>query len=548
MRSEVRADAGDPLAPLNELLHLLTHAAVTLSIGLALGIACARTLRRLRLHWSWAALAGVLAVAVRAGSIETRSAVVASALTAVLCGRRWHREDLDAGLDLAEAAVQRRSPRDALEVAWSFALARWSGLARWSVLARCSDFVRRAASAPCNHDLCLGEDERGRPASIGVGGSRGGSHALITGATGSGKTVTQSTIAAGAVSRGLAAIVIDPKGDEQMRVALASAAANCGREFIEWTPDGSAVYNPYARGSDTEVADKVLASERFTEPHYQRQAQRYLGHVVRALRQAGLQTSLRAIAEHLDPAALEVLARALPDGEATHSYLDTLTARQQSELGGVRDRLAILAESDVGRWLDPGAGTGKPFDLLDAVRERAVVYFALDADSRPLLAQMLGGAIVQDLQSVVAALQRRPAPSIVVIDEFSSLGAAHVVRLFARARSAGMSLLLGTQELADLRVQGNERLLDQVLGNLSVLIAHRQVVPDSASLTARLSGTRGTWKSSVHGDGRVTRTRVAEPVLNTEGLSRLRPGWAAVVDLEHRAQARIVRVREGGAR
>ena len=139
-------------------------------------------------------------------------------------------------------------------------------------------------------------------------------------------------------------------------------------------------------------------------------------------------------------------------------------------------------------------------------------------------------------------------PSVAVIDEFSSLGAAHVIRLFARARSAGMSLLLGTQELADLRVQGNERLLDQVLGNLSVLIAHRQVVPDSASLTARLSGTRGAWKSSLHGDGRVTRTRVAEPVLCVERLSSLRPGCAAVVDLEHRAQARIVSVRKEGTR
>ncbi len=80
---------------------------------------------------------------------------------------------------------------------------------------------------------------------------------------------------------------------------------------------------------------------------------------------------------------------------------------------------------------------------------------------------MLGAAVVQDLQSTVAALQGEPAPTLVVIDEFSAVAAEHVVALFGRARSAGFSLLLGTQELSDLRLPGHERLLEQVLGNLS---------------------------------------------------------------------------------
>jgi hypothetical protein len=54
-----------------------------------------------------------------------------------------------------------------------------------------------------------------------------------------------------------------------------------GVAFLEWTPDGPLPYNPYAHGSDTEIADKALAGELVTEPHYLRQAQRYLGHAVR---------------------------------------------------------------------------------------------------------------------------------------------------------------------------------------------------------------------------------------------------------------------------
>jgi hypothetical protein len=103
-------------------------------------------------------------------------------------------------------------------------------------------------------------------------------------------------------------------------------------------------------------------------------------------------------------------------------------------------------------------------------------------------------------------------------------------------------LILSTQELADLRPPGRERLLEQVMGNLSVLLAHRQVVPDSARLISSLAGTKGAWKSSRHSDGRFTRTRIAEGVLRAEEIARLPRGWAAVVVLADGGSARIARV------
>jgi conjugal transfer pilus assembly protein TraD len=348
----------------------------------------------------------------------------------------------------------------------------------------------------------------------------------------------------------MAAIVIDPKGDRAMRAAVLNAARRGGREFIEWTPAGPCAYNPFARGSDTEVADKVLAGERFTEPHYLRQAQRFLGHVVRCLRTRGIETSLRAIAEHLDPLALELLARGLPDQPAsdTHAYLDSLTSRQLGDIAGVRDRLSILAESDVAPWLEPSRRGVRGFDLFEAVRSRAVVYFDLDADRRPLLTEMVGAAIVQDLQTTVASLQGRPTPTVVVIDEFSSLAAERVVRLFGRARSAGLNLVLGTQELADLRLPGRAALLEQVLGNLTVLIAHRQVVPASAELVSGLAGTRGAWRTSRQDGGRTNRTRICEPILAADEVMNLAPGCAAAIVFGQGSGGQIVRVfseREG---
>jgi type IV secretory pathway TraG/TraD family ATPase VirD4 len=519
------------LAPVGELTHWLVGTTIDVALGLAIGVIAARLLRARHLHWSWAAGALVLVLSLRADLAQLGPVLAVAALSASMRSRRWHREDSEAGAALAALAARRWRPTDLLRAganAIELHRRRTSGAEGWFL----------------DQQLILGRDERGGLVSIPFGGAGGGTHTLLVGATGSGKTVTQSWMAVQAIERGMGAIVIDPKGDRDMRAAVARAARVGGRAFIEWTPEGPSVYNPFAAGSETEIADKLLAGERFTEPHYLRQAQRFLGHVVRALRCADREVSLRTVVEHLDATRLELLLRGLPEdeGRATQAYLDSLTPRQQADLAGVRDRLAILAESDIGRWLDPCCADRGRFDLLEAVQARAVVYFALDADSRPLLTQMLGAAIVQDLQTTVAALQGRPVPTVVVIDEFSALAAEHVVRLFGRARSAGMSLVLSSQELTDLRLPGRETLLDQLMGNLTVLLAHRQVVPESAELIGSLAGTRGAWRTSRHGDGRLTRTRTRERILDPNEVMRLGPGWTAAIVLSAGGGARIARV------
>jgi hypothetical protein len=523
----------DPLAPADQLAHWLAGAAEHVLIGLVLGLLAAPLMRRHRLHWSCAAAAFALVVITRGALGALAPTLAGAAFTAAWRGRRWHREDLEAGADLGEAARQRLTPVDAL---------RWVLRELPGADADARDRIGHAGMRPSAEPV-LGEDANSRCVTIPLQDSGGGLHTLVVGATGSGKTVTETAIALAAIERGMAIVVVDPKGDRSMRSTLARAAHAAGAPFLEWTPTGPTVYNPFAHGAPTEIADRARAGERFTEPHYLRQAQRYLGHEVRILRAAARPLSLAELVLHLDPQRLEALARTLPEGQdATHDYLQALTARQLSDLAGVRDRLAVMVESDVGPWLDPRTPGALAFELPCALRERAVVYFRLHADERPLLAQMLGAAIVQDLQSAVAGLQEDPVPSLVVIDEFSALAAEHVWRLFARARSAGMSLLLATQELSDLRVAGNERLQEQILGNLSTLIAHRQVVPASAELIARLAGTRGAWKTSLSSSGHRTRTRVREHLLAPERISRLPRGHAAVLALGGAGSVTVARV------
>jgi hypothetical protein len=257
--------------------------------------------------------------------------VVASATGMVtVTGARWHHEDLRAGGDIASLARRRRTPVSAAR----------SRRARRRI---------RRGRVLSDRGLVVGRDHRGRAVQIPVG-RRSGHNTLVLGATGSGKTVTQAWIAGRLIQAGHGAIAVDPKGDATLRDELHRAARRARREFREWTPEGPHAYNPFAHGSDSELADKALAGETYTEPHYQRQAQRYLGYATGTLRAAGRPVTLASLTEAMDPRRLEAIGRRVDDdhqAQALRDYLDALTPEQQRGLAGTRDRLAILAESDV---------------------------------------------------------------------------------------------------------------------------------------------------------------------------------------------------------
>jgi type IV secretory pathway TraG/TraD family ATPase VirD4 len=205
--------------------------------------------------------------------------------------------------------------------------------------------------------------------------------------------------------------------------------------------------------------------------------------------------------------------------------------------------------------LDPVGGP--VIDLRAAVESRAVVYFGLESDRLPLLTQMLGAAIVSDLVVVSAHFQENPIETVVLIDEFSAIEAAHVASLFGRGRGAGMSLLLATQEFTDLQGAG-EGVREQVLGNLAALIAHRQNVPASSELVAEVAGSKPVWVTTQgieqgllghRASGRGTRRRDYAYEIHPSAIQRLGVGEAVVVRAGRRRRsvlARMCHPREAG--
>ena len=92
-----------------------------------------------------------------------------------------------------------------------------------------------------------------------------------------------------------------------------------------WTPDGPCCWNPLQYGNPTQLKDKLIATERFTEPHYQRAAERYVQTVLQVLREThpGRAATLPEVVDLMDPRRLAATLRGVPRerAERVQDYL-----------------------------------------------------------------------------------------------------------------------------------------------------------------------------------------------------------------------------------
>jgi conjugal transfer pilus assembly protein TraD len=427
--------------------------------------------------------------------------------------------------------------------------------------------IRRRPTAVARDDaVVLGTDSRGRI--VRLSDNELSAHGLILGASGAGKTTTLVTILTDQIRRGRPVVAIDMKGSPSFARDLADAAAAAGRSLKVFTLDGGAHWNPLAHGNATELKDKLMSTERFTEPHYMRAAERYVQTVLQVLAHADTvptrpyhdrPATLAAVVELMDHRRLAIALRDLdrPLRERTQDYLAGLTPDQLSAIRGLQTRLAVLTESHTGAFLEPPADPQAPaIDVRDALSGTDVVVFSLNSSKYGKLASQVGTLAVQDLVAASgdrlnqASRGRSLEPALIAIDEFSALGADHVIALLARGREPRTPVLVATQELADLD-RAAPGFKDQVLGVTAVKIVHRQDVPDSARTIAQMAGTEEVWEETRQTGGRLfggydtgrgTRRLTEKFIVHPNEIKTLRTGEAVVISKLRGARPRTVRV------
>lgn len=548
MNRSSRGEVAPPRLPaLDDALHMVLAVLLGFFAAALLGAGLALCIRRRGLAWTWSLLATLPALAIIAallGGALTLSRAVAVGLAIVIglafgaigWSARERLQDHRAGGDREVDVAQRYG---LLDVARRRLAER--GGARGKALA---------------DKLPVGRTRRGELAYVARGSAASGSHVLIPGATGAGKTTSLAALLVEYVARsGFGAVVLEAKSDAALCEAAAAAAAARGVSFHLVSPQGPSGYDPLAHGSVDERSERLIAAQEWgsTDAEFYRQAASpFLRLALRVLDAAPQRLTLASVAEFCDPDALMNLAMGLdlPElDDEVRTTVKVLRGDERRAIAGMRARLGNLASSEFSRrWLDPERRGVHAVDLREAIRRREVVYFRLDTDRTGSVGRAIAQMVLLDLGAAASALMGAGVGTFVGIDEFGALEAPALERLFARGRAAGFSVAVGTQTLADLRAAG-PAVRERVGATVSTILCHRLGGQDDAEWVAKLIGTVPTWERTVRTNGwglptqEGTRTRGYRFEVNPAELQRLGAGEVYVARIDRSAARRCDKAR-----
>ncbi|MEW6772036.1 MAG: TraM recognition domain-containing protein [Bacillota bacterium] len=320
-------------------------------------------------------------------------------------------------------------------------------------------------------------------------------HMLILGGPGSGKTTTLKNPLEFGIERGFATIFLDGKGDFEFAQWVRKKAEAAGRTcwVFSFTKD-SCHYDPLASGGATELKDKLLHLEDWgTDAKYwETTGGRYLQLMLQILQKLNAQHDLPAVFRHFHPDRLKMLVRKMDaDSETKDEYFDVLSKYEKDEkIEGLAARLATLAESEIAHLF---RREGDVIDLTQAILNREVVVFSLDSLRFPDFARLLGKLVVVDLKGALARAWRiRQQPVYAVLDEFNVFASDKIVDAVGKGRGFGLRAIIATQSLSDIEAalgEAGKAVVNQILDNCKLFIAHQANAPETAQILADLPGT-----------------------------------------------------------
>jgi conjugal transfer pilus assembly protein TraD len=373
-------------------------------------------------------------------------------------------------------------------------------------------------------------------------------HSHVVGSTGSGKT--ESIILplfAQDIGQGRGALIMDAKGDRETLDKIRYQVKKAGREkdFLFFSlayPEKSNTYNPLLRGNATELKDKIISANVWTEEFYKKKSEETLLLLVKALKEQNDALTFRKLYELLsNEQKLMSLFKGLKDGHVKEAIYVILSNYRvfQKDLSGLTADLGMISESEFADILT----SEKPeIDLLDAYLNKKIVYFQLNAQGYEETARRFGRIILQDLKTISNYIQayleeekRDFFP--VFIDEFSNFAYEQFIEFLNKARGAHLAILIAHQSLGDLEKAGNH-FVKQVLENCNIKVVMRQDDPASIETYSKISGTVKSLKDTYQTEegffekdmtGMGSRREVEEFRIKPNTIRELGRGEAAII-------------------
>jgi len=332
-------------------------------------------------------------------------------------------------------------------------------------------------------------------------------HAHVVGSTGSGKTDSLILpLLAQDIRRGCGALVMDAKGDRETLNKIFFHVKKAGREkdFLFFSlayPERSNTYNPLLRGNPTELKDKIISANIWTEEFYKKKSEETLLLLMKSLREAGEAVTFQKLYDLLsNEKKLTDLAKRLKDPHLRELMINILGKFTvfQKDLAGLTADLGMIAESEFSSLL---LRETPEIDLLNAYLNKQIIYFQLNAQGYEETARRFGRIVLQDLKTISNYIQaylpeEKRAFFPIYVDEFSNFAYEPFIEFLNKARGAHLGITIAHQSLGDLEKTGSH-FTKQVLENCNIKIVLRQDDPDSIETYARISGTEKSLKDTI---------------------------------------------------
>lgn len=379
-------------------------------------------------------------------------------------------------------------------------------------------------------------------------------HTMVTGAAGSGKTVTLKSLMTRDIQRGNTIFVIDCKKDPEVAEFMSRMARDNGRNFYHYSADlpykiqgnveGPSSYDPISGLSPDKRVDILLNIRKWdsSAAFYRQMQQTYLAKVFKTLEVAEDHDILKQV-KQIDPTQGEMwtftqmLDRNIYNAVVTkmadiddpqaqyvrqqasqlNAQLSPQAARTpegkavQNAQQELQSKMSGLMVSSYGRWLKGGygGGSGKIIDISKLSSEPGnVVLFSIDAAQEDDIGSTIGALICSDLANMTETRKNlgQTNPVSVYIDEFQSLPPDCVKSMLQKARSAGVGLTLAFQSLDQISAAtGDDTYIKSLLDTCSNFIFHSGSNYDTGLMAAKIIGDHEVTKYVV---GRRNETKI----------------------------------------
>jgi hypothetical protein len=336
-------------------------------------------------------------------------------------------------------------------------------------------------------------------------------HALLFGATGSGKSVTIQVLAAGLLDLGWDGMLLDLKEDTKpggLRDWCSEYAAAHSMPYQELRlSDENPQYwfDPLSGLNQDEARDAILSLTRFDDEYYQNVCKAVLGQLL----------NLMTLANQVDPVAIPKptiaeISRILasPSIPAATKKMRALVAHAMPHVDIDNNMRSMVNPSKV--EVDQAASWG--FKLGNVIQTRAgsmvlspsqqrrqldvtapgLIYVGLDSQGKQDLTKMVSSAVLQRIsadaaQRTTGNVQGTPRRRFLIVDEANWVDRTITQNLLSRARSAGISMILATQGPLDwVDKEGDD--FAKLAQNTNVAIFMRQGEPRAAEMCADYIG------------------------------------------------------------